>query len=585
MPYLNPQYIEIDAHMAPPAWAVMQWELLRAQSRACRQFFEHYFDDRGYLECIPRWGGNDGPDDAIENLVHWPVLYVLGGDDNLRDMCDLAWEGHLKQYTEAKTTEVPFARDGMYYREFPVMFDWVHNGEGLTTFNLHGLMNPREKNFEKRVRRYAGFYMGDDPQAPNYDPEHKIIRSLFNGSRGPMLRKATALDWAGDPLDEVQERFIPLHGERNFEEMLAHFKDYTDVIGDHPQNLVATSLGLNAYALTGESQYKEWALEYAEAWRQRTLQNDGIIPTNIGLDGTIGGACDGKWYGGCYGWAFTVEVPQTGAMASRNTHHLGLSGFGNALLLSGQQEYVDVWRQMIDTINSHGKEIDGQMMYPYMHGDEGWYEYRPHPYAQGALEVYYWSMEREDLKRLDAQHGWIGFLEGQAPSYPEAALQADFSRVRAQMEKVRTDPTTPDTRLSDNPNPFNPATPGALVQQMVGGLTPRHGCPLHARVRYFDPVAGRPGMPEGVGALVEKLEADSMTVTLVNTDPTASRDVVIQAGAYAEHQFTGVRIDGRETAIGDTSLGVHLAPGAGATLEIDMERYVNAPTFASPWDR
>ena len=138
-------------------------------------------------------------------------------------------------------------------------------------------------------------------------------------------------------------------------------------------------------------------------------------------------------------------------------------------------------------------------------------------------------MERDDLKRLDAQNGWIGFLEGQAPSYPEAALQADFSRVRAQMEKVRTDPTTPDTRLSDNPNPFNPATPGALVQQMVGGLTPRHGCPLHARVRYFDPVAGRPGMPEGVGALVEKLEADSMTVTLVNTDPTASRDVVIQA--------------------------------------------------------
>ena len=52
-----------------------------------------------------------------------------------------------------------------------------------------------------------------------------------------MLRKATALDWAGDPLDEVQERFIPLHGERNFEEMLAHFKDYTDVVGDHPQNM------------------------------------------------------------------------------------------------------------------------------------------------------------------------------------------------------------------------------------------------------------------------------------------------------------------------------------------------------------
>ena len=312
MSYLNPRAIAIDTPMPPPAWALLEWELIRAQTRGCTEFFDKYFDERGYLECIPRWGGNDGPDDAIENLVHWPVLYTLGGGAHLYDMCQLAWEGHLKQYTEAKTTEVPFTRDGMYYREFPVMFDWVHNGEGLTTFNLHGLMNPREQAFEQRVRRFAGFYMGDDPQAPNYDPEHKIIKSLFNGSRGPLLRKATALDWAGDPLDEVQERFIPLHGERNFEEMLAHFKDYTDVVGDHPQNMVATALGLNAYALTGEAQYKDWVLEYVEAWRQRTLANDGIIPTNIGLDGTIGGECDGKWYGGVTAGPLPSRCPRLG---------------------------------------------------------------------------------------------------------------------------------------------------------------------------------------------------------------------------------------------------------------------------------
>ncbi len=72
-----------------------------------------------------------------------------------------------------------------------------------------------------------------------------------------MLRKATALDWAGDPLDEVQERFIPLHGERNFRGDAGHFKDYTDVVGDHPQNMVATALGVNGYALTGEDQHKD----------------------------------------------------------------------------------------------------------------------------------------------------------------------------------------------------------------------------------------------------------------------------------------------------------------------------------------
>ncbi len=139
-------------------------------------------------------------------------------------------------------------------------------------------MDPTARDFEKRVRRYAGFYMGDDPQSPNYDKEHKIIRSLFNGSRGPLLRKATALDWAGDPLDEVEVRFNALHGERNFEEMLAHFEDYTDVVGDHPSNMVATSLGLNAFALTGEACYRDWVMEYAEAWRQRTIDNDVIIP-------------------------------------------------------------------------------------------------------------------------------------------------------------------------------------------------------------------------------------------------------------------------------------------------------------------
>ena len=110
--------IAIDTPMPPPAWALMEWELIRAQTRGCTEFFAKYFDERGYLECIPRWGGNDGPDDAIENLVHWPVLYVLGGGAHLYDMCQLAWEGHLKQYTEAKTTEVPFTRDGCTIANF-----------------------------------------------------------------------------------------------------------------------------------------------------------------------------------------------------------------------------------------------------------------------------------------------------------------------------------------------------------------------------------------------------------------------------------------------------------------------------------
>ena len=176
--------------------------------------------------------------------------------------------------------------------------------------------------------------------AQNYDPQHKIIRSLFNGSRGPLLRKATALDWAGDKI-EVEGRFRLGHGERSYDEMLAHFHDYNDIIGDHPQNLCATSLAATAFMLAHETKYRDWLVEYVDAWVERMQSNGGIIPTNIGLDGAIGSACGGRWYGGVYGWGFTVVTPQTGELANRNQHHLGLVGFGNATLLTGSNRYAD----------------------------------------------------------------------------------------------------------------------------------------------------------------------------------------------------------------------------------------------------
>ena len=73
--------------------------------------------------------------------------------------------------------------------------------KALQLFNRMGLSMPEDATYQARARRFAGFYMAEDPDAPNYDPKLKIIRSMQNGSRGPMLRKATALDWVGDPFD------------------------------------------------------------------------------------------------------------------------------------------------------------------------------------------------------------------------------------------------------------------------------------------------------------------------------------------------------------------------------------------------
>src|SRR5277367_4844913 len=146
--------LEVTTPMDAPEWALLERQVIREHTAACEAFFDRYFDDKGFLLCVTRWGGDDGPDDAIENVNDWPHLHAMGGAERIREMYRKAYEGHVRQYTLAKTTDVPFAREGMYYKEFPVMFDWQHNAEGLTVFNLMGLSDPEDAKYRERVRRF-----------------------------------------------------------------------------------------------------------------------------------------------------------------------------------------------------------------------------------------------------------------------------------------------------------------------------------------------------------------------------------------------------------------------------------------------
>src|SRR5688572_10457245 len=124
--------LTIDSPMAAPKWAQMERQLLAENVPAAREFYQKYFDDRGYLLCFVRWGANDGPDDAFENFNHWPELHALGASDEIVQMYLKGHEGMIKQYSEAKTTKlVPAGVDGMYFKEFSALSDWQHHGEGL----------------------------------------------------------------------------------------------------------------------------------------------------------------------------------------------------------------------------------------------------------------------------------------------------------------------------------------------------------------------------------------------------------------------------------------------------------------------
>ena len=62
------------------------------------------------------------------------------------------------------------------------------------------------------------------------------------------------------------------------------------MVGDHFLNVAATTLPTNAYLLTGDRKYRQWIVEYMDAWLDRMRQNGGIIPSHVDLEGRVGGA-------------------------------------------------------------------------------------------------------------------------------------------------------------------------------------------------------------------------------------------------------------------------------------------------------
>jgi hypothetical protein len=574
--------------MAPPRWAVLQRRLLAANAAACEAFYAKYVDANDALKVFARWGANDGPDDAAEATNDWVVLHALGAPDRMLTLAQRFWEGHLRQYTAAHTVDVPGARKGMYFREFPVQMDWQHNAEGLTSFNVMGMSAPRDPRLFQRTRRYADFYTGRDPTARNYDPRHRVIRSLLNGSRGPMLHDATPLDWAGDPFDPAP--FHMDHGETSYAETLGHYAEYGPVVGDNPLNLQATTLGLNAYALGAGERFRRWALDYLDAWVDRARANHDIVPSHVGLDGKVGA----DWWRGVYGWGFSPLVPQTGKREDRNRVPRSITAFFTGLLLTGDLEYLTLWRRQNARINDVARSINGVVSAPTMYGANGWYGWKPGPYRTNGFEIWYATQDPAD-RALAGEHPWVSFLEGTNPSYPEQALEADLAKVAAQVAAREADRTTPATRLADWPLDINPANVTALVATMTGGIhiarppwsptsPPQGGVPLHCRLRYFDADRRRAGVPEDVGALVHSLGDRATEVTLVNLG-RVPRTVIVQGGAYGEHRIDTAGLAGETHSIGARSMTVRLEPGCGARLTLAMTRYANRPTLSFPWDR
>ena len=592
----------------PPAWALQQRQVIALMNRTATFFAERYTRPDGTLKWREKWAGMDGTDNGYEIFIPYPLFYILGGGDHVRALAQKEWDAITWQFTQYGAIE----------REFVAYFDWFHHSESYPyLFNL-ALADPQHHINRTRALNFAAMYTGDDPLAPNWDSQHKLIRSPINGSKGPR-HQMTAADWVNHRpvLAEYlvpYEDFPGLDGSDPFarvdwndDEVFAQVLALLNqrmAKGDVPLNLFATTLVTHAYLFTGAEKYKQWVLDYVQAWMERTRRNKGIMPDNVGLSNQIGEYMEGKWWGGYYGWRWPH--------GAKNILEPALVAGGNATLLSGDPAWLDLHRSQLQMLWAQRREEEGQILLPGRHGDCGWFDFQPispqHFISNHHIHQYYLSQRADDLAWLDQvyaqrqgfeklqpnwpafkggpcpSNAWFAYIEGRNPDYPEQILRETRDGIYQALDKIENDDADPEDVICNYYHSLIPVVPEGLIQMMLG--TPAaiyNGGLLHTHLCYFDPMRRRIGIPEGVAALVDRVSDDGAAVTLVNTDPTAPRSILVQSGMFGEHEFIWVQQDAEERVdIGGRWFRVELGPSAQTRLQLGLQRFAHRPAYGHP---
>jgi hypothetical protein len=585
---------------SPPDWALAERHLIQQMNEAAIAFQERYTRADGSFIWRQEWPGMDGSDDGYESYHNWPLFYALGGSEEVHRRSRFLWDAVTRQFTAY----------GQVWREFDAYYDWMHHGESSIYFYYFGLADPHVAIDRARALRFARMYTGEDPLAPNWDAERRMMRSPITGSKGPRFENSWE-DWSTHrpilaeypaPFEDIPGVSGPIadwNDDQVYAEIL-RLLNQRQMRGDVPLNLTSTSLVTHAYIYTGEERYRLWVLDYLQAWAERIEANKGLCPDNIGPNGTIGELMDGKWWGGYYGWRWphgfmTIIQPLTIAAM-------------NAVLLTGDMRYLDIPRGQLDRILERARAEDGCKVVPHRHTDAGWTDYRPLS-PEYPLQIWYISQNNRDAARLLEAYGshtawkeilpgrgkgddihigpWYCYLRGENDAYPRQILDIQWMEVARRMQKIREDDGDPEQWDVHHWQELNPVHTEALLQLTCGG--PQiiyHGGLLHVRLRYFDADARRPGLPPDVGVLVHDLQADSATATLANISSLHTRRVIIQAGAFAEHSFIEITDMTSDppviVAVKKPHITVVLPPSTSIKLRFGMLRYANRPTYDQP---
>ena len=144
-----------DASQPRPRWAVLQRQALETLDASATVFVEAvtrpedrqlrwhaadspWRDAHGRTRTDPRtgeemdWPGIDGSDDGYEAFCAIPLLYCLGGSEQLHSIARRQWVAVTEQFTGF----------GQVHDEFDANYDWMHHGESSQYIYYLGLADP-----------------------------------------------------------------------------------------------------------------------------------------------------------------------------------------------------------------------------------------------------------------------------------------------------------------------------------------------------------------------------------------------------------------------------------------------------------
>ena len=590
-----------------PRWAFLQRELFALLDRAWRRFEELYCAPDGSLVYDGKTFGRDGVDDFYEPFFNWPMLYLLGGADDLLDACKRHWEGVTEQ----------LSRRELLTDEFENGYDWFHQGESLLFFYTLCAADPTA--FRSRALRFANLFLPDSPVG-NYDGRLRMMRAPHVGALGPrpglgedrpFSASNTGMAKYGLPLRDLPgitdwpDLADPGNAQRMADAMNSRLG-----VGDVPLNLASTSLVTNAWLYDHDVRYSDFVTSYVDAWETRAA--GGLIPDNVGPSGEVGEMHGGRWYGGHYGWSWPHGMYSVVAPA--------LVAASNAAVITGDDWPMSLPRKALSALLGHARRAaldpddctffdhwrerfgdsvdDALLLVPYRHDDTGWFDFQPLPPAYpawlwwitrsvedrrllddlAAESGYSWPRMRDFREKEEAGHEppWLTYLIGDNPDFPEQALEMAIRQVRNRLRLMDERPTPPPDDNIHWWQELNPVVTEVLTQLIAGApqMLYNGGLP-YMQLRWADAQRHRPGLPDGVAVLVEQLDESVVTAQALNLG-AAAQSLHLTGGGYGEHPFTELTADGVVTPV-DGALLVHLPPHTRIRLRLRFKRFGQPP--------